>query len=275
MRLLGDLRVISSFLNSFSILRAAQGAKYHYIPLWCVLMRAIHCYTYYASHPMNFSHQAGLQQTMFIPRESVSTSPSKTGSPGKAKPISSCQGIHCCINWYQQISTARNCPIISIKNHQELLNLRVVWCVWSFHVTRPSHFNIYKYILTLSYLEARVYCSTLYQSPGKRSLAMEMAVPSRITCDHDLGWHHQQSRLARMSRKHGDKPQWLILWLCDPSLSLSASILQMSRSIMVRISHTYLVCKWYRLPTRINKIFICYLEWYNLLSGPELDYLWN
>ena len=178
MRLLGDLRVISSFLNSFSILRAAQGAKYHYIPLWCVLMRAIHCYTYYASHPMNFSHQAGLQQTMFIPRESVSTSPSKTGSPGKAKPISSCQGIHCCINWYQQISTARNCPIISIKNHQELLNLRVVWCVWSFHVTRPSHFNIYKYILTLSYLEARVYCSTLYQSPGKRSLAMEMAVPA-------------------------------------------------------------------------------------------------
>ena len=69
-------------------------------------------------------------------------------------------------------------PSRIIKSFSISEHLRVVWCVWSFHVTRPSHFNTYKYIPTLSYLEARVYCSTLYQSPGKRSLAMEMAVPA-------------------------------------------------------------------------------------------------
>lgn len=129
----------------------------------------------------------GLQQTMFIPRESVSTSPSKTGSPGRAKPISSCQGIigihrqRCCIRSYQRISTARNCSSISIKHHQELLKLRgplsclmflIIWLDQATSTLTKS------YIELIIIYEASAYCSTEYESTNKRSLAIEMAVPA-------------------------------------------------------------------------------------------------
>ena len=181
-----DLWVISSFLNWFwysSCSTGHRGAKYTVVYMYDpVLIAAILI--------MQVSQWTspiipGLQQTMFIPRESVSTSPSKTGSPGKAKPISSCQGIigihkqRCCIRSYQRISTARNCSSISIKHHQELLKLRGPLSCLD-HLTRPSHFNNYQftYITLIITYEASVYCSTKHESPNKRSLAIEMAVPA-------------------------------------------------------------------------------------------------
>ena len=174
----------------------------------------------------------GLQQTMFIPRESVSTSPSKTGSPGKAKPISSCQGIigihrqRCCIRSYQRISTARNCSSISIKHHLELLKLRgPLSCLMFFdHLTRPSHFNTYQYLHWNNYhIWSQCLLLNQVRIPKQTFLGNRDGRPRGIACDHDLGWHHLAIQVGPRVPQTRWQPQWLILWLCDPSLSVQVS----------------------------------------------------
>ena len=183
----------------------------------------------------------GLQQTMFIPRESVSTSPSKTGSPGKAKPISSCQGIigihkqRCCIRSYQRISTARNCSSISIKHHQELLKLRgplsclMFLIIWLDQATSTLTNT---YIESIIIYEASAYCSTKYESPNKSPWQSRWPSPPHrlwswpgLTPSSDPGWPACPANT--LTTPMADT-------VALRSLSLCASILQISCSIPVR-----------------------------------------